>query len=39
MIFATSAATFCGERTRYLCPPTVCGQRQKVQRLLQPRPV
>ena len=24
---------------RYLCPPMVCGHRQKVQRDLQPRPV
>ena len=34
-----SAATCPGERTRYWCPPTVCGHRQNVQRDLHPRPV
>ena len=38
-MYAISSATFCGERTRYLCPPIVCGHRQNVHCAGQPRPV
>src|ERR1022692_3076234 len=37
--WAISSATFCAERTRYLWPPMLCGQRQKVHWAGQPRPV
>ncbi len=36
---AISSATCFTLRVRYRCPPTVCGHRQNVQRLRQPRPV
>ena len=36
---AISSATCSGLRVRYRWPPTVWGQRQKVQRERQPRPV
>ena len=36
-ILIVASATFWAERTRYLCPPMVCGQRQKVHCAGQPR--